>query len=144
MSDKRFKAAIAYSPVPNARLKLPPQDVYAPISIPMMHMTGSEDKSPIEGDVQHLRDEIFKYAGQNGALQFEVILDGVDHMVFNGSRGQLPDYDGMDNHKNQIKIIALAWWDMTLKNDMHATQWLTNDLGRYAGSSSIVMVRNND
>ena len=144
LSDNRFYAALAYSPVPNIRIPLPPKDVYSPIKLPMMHMSGSEDHSPLDGNIQAGRDEIFDYAGGSNALQYSVILDGADHMIFNGSRGQLPDYDGMELHKDQIKILALAWWDYMLKNNAKAGQWLVHDTTDYLGRSSIVKVKNND
>ena len=144
LSDDRFIAAIAYSPVPNVRLKRPAEEVYGGIKIPLLHLTGTEDHSPLDGPIQHLRDEIFEYAGQNGVIQVQVILDRADHMVFNGSRGQLPDYDGMDLHKDQIKILALAWWDKFLKKDAESGRWLDKKMVDYLGESSNVKVRNND
>lgn len=138
LSVDAFKAAIAYSPVPNTRLKNPPQELYGSIVTPLMHMTGTEDTSPIDGDIQHLRDEIYKYAGQNGALQYSVIIGGADHMVFNGSRGQLPDYDGVETHKENIKILAHAWWDYFLNDDASAMQWLKNDAADYLPDNSTV------
>ena len=142
LSDARFTAALAYSPVPNTRLQLPPKDVYSNIKIPLFHLTGTEDHSPLDGPIQHLRDEIFEYAGQNGAMQLSVILDKADHMVFNGSRGQLPDYDGMDTNKDQIKILALMWWDIFLKKDAAAYTWMYQKMQNYLGVSSCVNIKN--
>lgn len=142
LKDHRFTAGIAYSPVPNTRLNLPTQDVYGDITLPLLHITGTEDHSPLDGPIQHLRDEILHHAVENGSMQVNVILDGADHMVFNGSRGQLADYDGMDLHKDQIKIIALAWWDYFLKNDAKAGHWITHDMQDYLGISSCVSISN--
>jgi len=139
-----FKCALAYSPVPNIRIPLPASEVYSPIKIPMMHMSGSEDHSPLDGNIQLGRDEIFNYAGQNGAMQASIILDKADHMVFNGSRGQLADYDGMDLNKDQIKILALAWFDYFLKSDTKSGQWMVTKMQDYLGTSSIVKVKNSD
>lgn len=141
-SDPRFQCGLAYSPVPNIRIPLPPQQVYSAITLPMMHLSGSEDHSPLDGDIQSGRDEIFDYAAPNGALQLSVILDKADHMVFNGSRGQLPDYEGMDTNKDQIKILALMWFDAMLKKDNHAKQWMQEDLTNYLGKSSPVKIKN--
>lgn len=147
LKNDSFTASIAYSPVPNTRLRpenVPVEEVYGDITLPMLHFTGSEDHSPIDGPIQHLRDELFDIAGRSDALQMSVILDGADHMVFNGSRGQLPAYDGVELHKDQIKIIALAWWDKFLKDDANACQWLRNNVSDYLGKSNIVKVKNND
>lgn len=145
--NDQFIAAIAYSPVPNVRLRpeqVPIEEVYGDMTLPMMHISGSEDHSPIDGPIQHLRDEIFAIAGADHALQYQVILHRADHMVFNGSRGQLPDYEGMETNKDQIKILALAWWDYFLKRDADAGQWLFNKASDYLDSSSIVNVKNQD
>lgn len=142
LSEDRFVAALAYSPVPNWRLKKPADQVYGAIKIPMFHLTGTKDHSPLDGDIQHLRDEMFDHAGGDYALQLSVILDGADHMVFSGSRGQLPDYDGMELHKEQIKIMSLAWWDMMLCDDANAAQWVRHNLQGYLGASNIVKVKN--
>lgn len=138
LSDSRFMAAIAYSPVPNTRLELPPEKVYGGIKIPLLHMTGTADDSPIDGDIQPLRDEIYRYAGQNGALQMSVIIGGADHMVFNGSRGQLPDYEGIETHKDNIKILALAWWSHFLNGEKAPMAWLQNAAEDYLPDHSAV------
>ena len=147
LKSNAFVAGIAYSPVPNQRLRpedVPASQVYGDITLPLLHLSGSEDYSPIDGPIQHLRDEIIEYAGPNGSMQYQVILDKADHMVFNGSRGQLEDYDGMETNKSQIKILALAWWDYFLKEDKAAGGWLKNELQNYLGKSSIVSVKNSE
>jgi dienelactone hydrolase len=143
-SVDQFKCALAYSPVPNIRIPRPAEEVYSPISLPIMHMSGAEDHSPLDGNIQAGRDEIFHYAGQNDVTQVSVILDMADHMVFNGSRGQLPGYDGMDLNKDQIKILALAWFDWMLRDDAKSGQWMRQDMQDYLGVSSIVKWKNND
>jgi len=143
-SDHRFKCALAYSPVPNIRIPRPAKEVYSPIALPMMHLSGTEDHSPLDGNIQEGRDEIFEYAGQNGVMQVSIVLDKADHMVFNGSRGQLPDYDGMNLNKDQIKILALAWFDSNLKNNAKSGQWIRQDMSCYLGASSRVNFKNND
>ncbi|PCI00764.1 MAG: hypothetical protein COB76_02785, partial [Alphaproteobacteria bacterium] len=143
LTEERFIAGIAYSPVPNSRLKNPASEIYGDMTLPLLHLTGSEDHSPLDGPIQHLRDEIFEYAGStNNAMQMSVILEGADHMVFNGSRGQLSDYDGMDNHKDQIKILALSWWDYFLKRDANSGHWIRQNLQGYLGTSSCVNIKN--
>jgi dienelactone hydrolase len=145
LKDTRFAAGILYSPVPNNRLQLSNEQVYGDITLSLLHLTGTEDYSPLDGPIQHLRDSIYEYAGtKNNAMQMSVILDGADHMVFNGSRGQLPDYDGMDLHKDQIKIIALSWWDYFLKEDANAGHWLRQNLNNYLGTSSSVSIKNDN
>ncbi|HEY8964121.1 MAG TPA: hypothetical protein VIN59_06645 [Alphaproteobacteria bacterium] len=123
LSDDRFVAGMLYSPVPAMRLQMGGQDVYAPIHLPLMHMTGTEDYSPVEGFGYEKRLEVFEHAGNED--QHLVILNGADHMVFSGSRGQLKPYDSMDAHQDMIKVMTLAWWEAQLNDDGSARTWIS-------------------
>lgn len=117
-----FKAGILYSPVPDMRLQQGGASVYAPIDMPLLHITGTNDSSPVEGFGYERRLEVFEGAGHED--QHLLILNGADHMVFNGSRGQLPPYDGMDAHQDIMKVLSLAWWEAHLNKDIDAAAWL--------------------
>lgn len=122
-----FKAGILYSPVPTFRLEAPEQDIYGAIQTPLLFMTGTEDDSPVEGFDHTTRAAIFDLAGtpkNTNPGHMLLVIDGADHMVFNGSRGQLPDYAGIDHDKDVIKIAALAWWDWHLKDDTSALKFI--------------------
>lgn len=122
LSDPRIKSGILYSPVPAFRHQLGGRDVYAPISKPLLHMTGTEDTSPVEGFGHEKRLEVFEGAGH--ADQHLFILNGADHMVYNGSRGQLESYDDIGKHQDMIAHVAHAWWEATLNNNKVAKDWL--------------------
>lgn len=122
--DERFKAGILYSPVPNFRSDLPIEDIYGPIRMPLLHMTGTRDESPVEGFGFEKRQDVYTHA--KGPYQHLFAIEGADHMVFNGSRGKLDDYEGIDFDKDIIKITALAWWEAFLKDDKAAYEWLHN------------------
>ena len=48
--EERFKAGILYSPVPIRHLTdTDPEDLYGKINMPLFHMTGTDDDSPLEG-----------------------------------------------------------------------------------------------
>jgi predicted dienelactone hydrolase len=125
LSDPRIKAGILYSPVPAFRHQIGGLDVYASIKKPLLHMTGSEDASPVEGFGPDRRMEVFEGAGN--ADQYLFFLNGADHMVYNGSRGQLESYDDIGKHQDMISIVAKAWWDAWLNGDAAARAWLTQD-----------------
>lgn len=122
LKEPRFKAGILYSPVPSFNTESPREEIYGSISLPLFHMTGTDDISPIEGFGYERRLEVSKYSG--GPEQALLILNGGDHMVYNGSRGQLGDNPKRKDHENIIKIAALAYWDAYLKNDQAARAWL--------------------
>jgi dienelactone hydrolase len=118
-----FVAGILYSPVPGRTDVRDPTLVYGGIRIPLLHITGTDDDSPVEGFGYERRLNVFRHAGH--ADQHLIILKNGDHMVFNGSRGQLAANPLRDRHEDIIKILSLAWWDWRLKNDNHAHTWMT-------------------
>lgn len=122
LKEPRFKAGILYSPVPSFNTQSPRAEIYGDISIPLFHMTGTDDTSPIEGFGYERRLEVSDHSG--GPEQALLILQGGDHMVYNGSRGQLGENPKRKEHENIIKIAALAWWDTYLKHDLAARSWL--------------------
>lgn len=122
LADARFRAGVLYSPVPAFRHQLGGKDVYATIDRPMLHMTGSADTSPVEGFGPDRRLEVFEHAGNPEQTLF--FLNGADHMVYNGSRGQLEAYDGIARHQDMINILSLAWWQWHLNGDSDARAWV--------------------
>lgn len=124
--EDRFKAGIAYSPVPIAHLALDePADIYGSIDLPMLYMTGTDDSSPVEGWDYTKRLVVHEHAG---AEKFLHILKDGDHMVYNGSRGKLGDNPLREVHETDIKQTALAFWNAKLKDDQDAQAWLTSAL----------------
>jgi dienelactone hydrolase len=123
MADRRVKAGIAYSMSPAYNETENPADIYSPIDIPMLFMTGTADDSPISGrDYKH-RLPIYEYA-QSLEKQLLVLKDG-DHMVYNGSRGKLGGNALLGIHERIIQIASLAFWDAYLREDAAAKEWLT-------------------
>ncbi len=79
LADDRVKAVITMSaPVP----RHPTRRDYAPIHIPILHMTGTADDSPI-GDTR-ARHRRVPFDSMSGPPQLLVTLNGGDHMVFAG------------------------------------------------------------
>lgn len=133
LPEPRFRAAIAFSPIPG--WEETPEDFarYRGIAIPMLHLTGTRDTSPLDGQGYEPRIDVFEGAG--GPDQHLVVIEEADHMVFAGSRGQLGAYEKMPLHKDMIKILALAFWDAYLKDDAAAREWLRGEgLARWLGA----------
>lgn len=123
--EERFKAGILYSPGPINHLSLdPPEDIYGFIDMPLFHMTGTDDGSPVED--WDYKKRLVVYDHSHKAEKHLLIIQDGDHMVFNGSRGKLGQNPNRELHENIIKISALAYWDMMLKNDSAAREWLNN------------------
>lgn len=106
-ADERIKFGLLHSPVP-AMSKNHPNTVFRGIDKPILHMTGTNDVSPLSGYGYQERFRIFDHAVS--AARSMIVLDEADHMVFAGSRGQLPGYDRLKEHEEQIKRISCAYW----------------------------------
>ena len=135
LREKRFKAGILYSPVPSYNRKDSPRSIYGGIAMPLFHMTGTADTSPVEGFGYARRLEVFDHSG--GPDQHLMVLKDGDHMVYNGSRGKLGDNPKRGLHEDLIKIAALAFWDAQLKDDKAARDWLVNGgFSQWAGEEA--------
>ena len=122
MKEHRIKAAIAYSPSETYNSDEPKEEIYGSIDIPMFYMTGTNDDHPVNGKDYLHRLQIYENA--KGSNQHLLILKDGDHMVYNGSRGGLGNNPKLEEHKDIIKISALAFWDSYLKNMNEAREWL--------------------
>jgi len=129
--DARFKCGILYSPVPIRKLPGEPPEphIYGPIAIPLFHMTGTQDDSPLEGFNYERRLAVYEYSGR--ADKYALILKDGDHMVYNGTRGKLETNPLRERHEEIINVASLAYWDAYLKHDAAAKAWLTE--GGFAG-----------
>jgi len=129
MRDERFSCAVVYSPVPMAHLSgAMPEDIYGSISIPMLHMTGSEDKSPLTSTIDYKHRLIVRdYAGH--PEQYLQVLDGGDHMIYNGTRGKLARNPNREKHEALILDAVYAFWQAYLKDDAGAKDWLKAHYG---------------
>ena len=121
--DPRVRAAIAMSaPVP-ARKELFDR-AFGKIKIPVLHMTGTEDYSPI-GETRPAERRV-PFDHIRGADQFLLTLTGGDHSVFAGvSRTQPAAKE--KQFKELICESSTTFWDAYLKDNAKAKAWLTND-----------------
>jgi predicted dienelactone hydrolase len=118
LADPRIKAAVAMSTAVPSGMK--PEDVYRHIHIPIFHLTGTLDDSPVGGT--KAADRCIPYDHIHGVDQYLVTLQGGDHMVFEAER------------KSAFQSLILqgttAFWDAYLKGDARAKAWLAG--GGYA------------
>jgi predicted dienelactone hydrolase len=125
--EERFKVGILYSPGPISHLSMDdPADINGLIDMPLLHITGTEDSSPVE-DWDYLKRLVIYENTHKVEKHLLIIKDG-DHMVFTGSRGKLGQNPHREKHERILKTISLAYWDAMLKDDNVAKSWL-NDGG---------------
>ncbi len=123
LREPRISCGILYSPVPIDHLNnAPPKELYSSIDIPLLHMTGTNDTSPLGGyDYKH-RLTIYKHS--NHPEKYLQILDNGDHMVYNGTRGKLAHNPQRTEHERKIQIAAFAFLESYLKSNKAAKDWL--------------------
>lgn len=121
LGDARVKAAIAMSsPAP----KQDADRAFSQIKIPIFHMTGTEDNSPIGNTSPRERRVPFDNIGR--ADQYLVTFTGGDHMVFSGRSGMRGQRNKDEVFHSLILQSSTAFWDAYLKDDKQAKQWLAN------------------
>jgi dienelactone hydrolase len=131
--ESRFKAGIVYSPIPSFNRDDTGAEIYGGIDIPLFHMTGTDDFSPVDETGYEKRLEVYEHAHK--ADQHAFILEDGDHMIYSGSRGQLGETDNRERYEQLIMLSSLAFWDSYLRNDARAYAWLTGeDFINYLGA----------
>ena len=135
MKEPRFKAGILYSPVPIRHMvgqDVSDEEIYGTIDIPLLHMTGTEDDSPLEGFGYEYRLAVYENTGH--PEKYLLVKEGGDHMVYNGTRGKLEDNPLREVHEDLITMSALGFWDAQLKDDEKAKAWIEDGgLSAYMG-----------
>ena len=122
-ADPRVKAAVAMSaPVPANKQTF--DQAFGKIKIPVLHMTGTKDYSPIGETRPEERRVSFDHI--HGADQFLLTLNGGDHSVFGGV-SRLVSAEKEDQFKQLICESSTTFWDAYLKGDGKAKAWLTDD-----------------
>jgi predicted dienelactone hydrolase len=121
LADPRIRAAIALSPSLMAIAKAHPEETYGTIRIPILHMTGTLDDSPV-GPFPKAADRRIPFDHIRGGGQYLVTFEGGDHMVFAG-------YDAAPGSREALfhDLIlegTTAFWDAYLKDDVAAKRWL--------------------
>jgi len=122
LADPRVKAVLSMSaPVPIGSASL--ADVYAHVDVPCLHMTGTEDDSPVGATRAQDRRLPFEYA--DGADQYLITFYGADHMTFPGHRRRVPSRSDPLFHR-LIQQASTAFFDAYLKDNAATSDWLVN------------------
>ena len=134
LAEPRFRAFIAFSP--SARS---PQAVsqFAAIARPFMSVTGTADGMVgMRLGVDPLLRRV-PFEGMSGPDQYLMVLDGADHMTFNGA----PRWrDGGDPGRDaaQTALVAgvtTAFWLAYLADDATARDWLAGSAAAAIGAA---------
>ncbi|MBI1353385.1 MAG: acetylhydrolase [Acidobacteria bacterium] len=117
-------AAVAMSPSPpqNAgagRLEA----VYADIEAPILHLTGTEDDSPLQKDLRPA-DRQKPFHDIPSHPQYLLVFEGGDHMLFSGRTPGLRENPLYARDHGWICAVTTAFFDATLRGDAQAKAWL--------------------
>lgn len=136
-ADARVKAAIPMSaPVPANKARL--DEVFAGVKIPCLHMTGTEDNSPIGETSAAERRLPFDHS--HNSDQFLVTFAGGDHAIFGGRERMLGG--GKDaEFQRLICESSLAFWDAYLRSNAKAKEWLTTKFKDALGKEGVFEVK---
>lgn len=119
----RFRAAIAMSPAPPQPGWATP-DAFDEMSIPIFHLTGTGDESPLANFPPEARQLPFRQI--DTVDQYLVVFKDGNHMTFTDRPqvfGQDFSYPSRDRHHELIKMAAVAFWESYLEDDQDARNW---------------------
>jgi hypothetical protein len=119
--DPRVKAIVAMSsPVPLGQIPL--AATYGNISLPCLHITGTQDNSIVGTTQASQRRLPFDYT--RAVDQYLVTFFGVDHLTYSGHRrSSNATNDGF--FQQLIAETSVVFWNAYLKGDAEAKLWLT-------------------
>lgn len=124
LTDKRIKAAIAFSPS-GGRGGADPKKTFADVKIPWLVMTGTKDTSPIGG--VDLKSRLSVFPSLPPEHKYELVLENAEHSAFT-DRALPGDKEKRNpNHHRLILALSTAFWDTYLRNDAAAKAWLDGD-----------------
>lgn len=123
LTDKRIKAAIAFSPSgPRAG---DPTRAFGAVKIPWMVMTGTKDVSLIGG--ADVKSRLSVYPALPPGSKYELVLDNAEHSAFT-DRALPGDREKRNpNHHRAILALSTAFWDAWLRDDAEARAWLDGE-----------------
>ena len=121
--EARIDAFLALSPQPGKGLAA--ADAFGHIDKPILSMTGTEDRSPIDPTVKPAtRREV--YAALPKGDKYQLVMDGAEHFAFGDSQGFRARRRNPKHHP-AIQQISLRFWNAYLKDDKQSKQWLQSD-----------------
>ncbi|BCM89248.1 hypothetical protein IAD21_01093 [Abditibacteriota bacterium] len=135
VSDPRIKCAIAMSS-PSPVLKNY-NVIYGGIKIPMFHMTGTQDVSPVDRNGTTPLDRRLPYDHIRGADAYLTTFAGGDHMVFSGRSRPTGAVASDERNHLLIQESSTAFWDAYLKGDAKAMAWLHTDFAKELGVNGV-------
>ncbi|MGI8907744.1 MAG: hypothetical protein ACR2IE_14780 [Candidatus Sumerlaeaceae bacterium] len=102
-------------------------EIYSKVKVPVMHMTGTLDDSPI-GDTAAEQRRL-PYDHTSARHQYLVTFEGGDHMIFSGRRVNAARESSDTKFHELINAGATAFFDAYVRGDSTAADWLDSEKG---------------
>lgn len=120
--DERVTAFIAMSPQPGRGRE--PKAALRGIKKPMLCMTGTEDRSPLNRNLTpDMRKQV--YESLPAGDKFQLVLKDAGHMAFSGGRTvRIKARSPQSKHHPTIQKISVCFWNAYLKNDKKSLEHL--------------------
>ena len=112
-----IKGAFAMSPAPRGGEA---KQMFSNMLMPVFHLTGTHDESPLKDFEPEARLQPFEYS--NNQDQYLLLLDNAVHATFSGRPIATDPF--LDDHHEVIRMAAVAYWKMLLEEDSQAAAWL--------------------
>lgn len=136
LADSRLRAFIAFSP--SARS---PQAAaqFAAITRPFMSVTGTADGKVGLGLGVEPSLRRVPFEGMPGPDQFLLVLDGADHMLFNGATPARGSRDEARDARQTALVaeVTTAFWLAYLSDDRAAREWLATGAAARLGPAGV-------
>jgi len=126
LTDKRIKAAIAFSPSSPGRGDA--ASAFRSVRIPWMLMTGTRDTSIVNDTTVESRLAVFP--GLPAGDKYEVVLHDAEHSAFSDRALPGDRVARNPNHHRAILALSTAFWDAYLRDDRAALRWLKGEGAR--------------
>lgn len=135
LADPRVQCAIALSsPTPVSKNY---DALYAGIKIPMLHMTGTKDISPVDPGNSRASDRRIPYDHIHGADAYLATFADGDHMLFSGREPLTRHVPSDERNHLLIQEATTAFWDAYLKGSHKALTWLRDGFAKELGSNGV-------
>ncbi len=138
LADERVRAAVAMSAPVSARTRRMLDRAFAKITIPVLHLTGTKDESPL-GETRAVdRRAPFDHSPRSDRIL--ITFQGADHFVFSGRLWRMKRAGARDEHFQKLtRAACAAFFDATLRNDAAAGEYLWGDgLSARVGADGVV------
>ena len=129
--DPRVKVALALS---TPKFDKGTQRAYATVAVPVLHMTGTRDRSRLYRT--SVSDHLKPFELIEGVPQYLIVLEDLGHSSFSDDERH-PSVN-RELHRELIEEITTAFLDAYLLDNANAKQWLAEELPKHLDGAGAV------